>query len=133
MNDAAQLREWIRRDPYHFYWSTPDMWLTGNGLLAFRLEDDAGPLTYVRLDEEGEYVRLSTQFAPRDVVSKKRLMPGIVECLKRLTGFYTGRYKGFVFYSLNPSLVAFMAKQGFNPIGDDNYRLDFEGTNVRTE
>ncbi len=125
--DIRQLLEWTQADPYHFCQSLPEWWLTGNGLLAFRLEDDEGPLTYVRLDEEGEYIRIHIQFAPENVVSKKRLIVGLIEGLQKLVTFYKEKYKGFVFNSVNSSLVAFMSKQGFKPVGGDDYRLGFEG------
>jgi hypothetical protein len=127
-NDLEQLREWIAHDPYHFHLGQPEWWLTGNGLLAFCLMDDKGPLTYVRLDDEGEYIRIHTQFAPSDVVSKRRLVLGMLECLKVLRKVYKDK-RGFVFNSVNPSLVAFLKKyQGFQSIGSDDYRLDFEVT-----
>lgn len=125
--DVTQIEEWTRQDPYHFCRSLPTWWLTGNGLLAFRLEDDEGPLTYVRLDEEGEHVRIHIQFAPREAVSRKRLIVGLVEGLRILVGFYKEKYRGFIFNSVNPSLVAFMTGQRFKSVGGDDYRLDFEG------
>lgn len=69
-SDVEQLTEWIACDPYHFHQSHPEWWLTGakGSLLAFCLTDAQGPLTFVRLEEEGEYVRIHTQFAPESVV-----------------------------------------------------------------
>jgi hypothetical protein len=95
------------------------------------LMDDKGPLTYVRLDDEGEYVRLHTQFAPVSEVSKRRLVVGMLQCMSLLSDTYKAQKgrKGFVFQSVSPTLIAFMSKrQGFSSIGNDEYRVDFEVT-----
>lgn len=128
--DLEQLTEWITADTYHKHQGQPEWWLTGNGLLAFCLMDDKGPLTYVRLDEEGEYVRINTQFAPREIVSQRRLVVGMLRCMNALTDIYkTQGKKGFVFESISPTLIAFMSKrQGFSFIGNNEYRVDFEET-----
>lgn len=125
--DIEQIREWTLHDPYHFRRCLPEWWLTGNGLLAFCLMDSRGPLTYVRLDEEGEYVRIHTQFAPQSVVSKRRLVVGMIECVRKLIEIYKGEKKGLIFGSVSPSLIAFMDKHlGFKYVGDNDHRLDFE-------
>jgi hypothetical protein len=127
-NDIPQISEWVAADPYHKHQGQPEWWLTGNGLLAFCLMDDKGPLTYVKLDEEGEYVRIHTQFAPESVVSKRRLVIGMMGCMKVLKDLYKDK-KGLIFNSLNPSLIAFMGKhQGFKSVGSNDYRADFEET-----
>jgi hypothetical protein len=90
--------------------------------------DGKGPLAYVRLDAEGEYARIHTQFAPESIVSKRRLIVGMIQAVKSLIEYYRSGRKGLVFNSVNPSLVAFMSKHlGFKSIGQDDYRLDFEG------
>lgn len=128
-DDIEQIREWILHDPYHFHQGQPEWWLTGvdESLLAFCLADERGPLSYVRLDAEGEYVRIHTQFAPLSVVSKRRLVVGMIQALKTLADLYKGAYKGLVFNSINPSLIAFLDKHlGFKPVGNNDFRLDFE-------
>jgi hypothetical protein len=130
-DDLQQLTEWIQHDPYHFHLGQPEWWLTGaqDSLLAFCLMDARGPLTYVRLDAEGEYVRIHTQFAPESVVSKRRLVVGMIECMKKLIEIYKADgKKGMIFNSISSSLIAFMDKYlGFKSVGNDDYRLDFEG------
>jgi hypothetical protein len=129
VEDIPQLSEWIQHDPYHFHQGQPEWWMTGSegSLLAFCLMDARGPLAFVRLDEEGEYVRIHTQFAPRDVVSRHRLVLGMLQCMESLIELYKGSKKGMIFNSINPSLVAFMCKRlHFTSIGSDDYRLDFE-------
>jgi hypothetical protein len=130
VEDIPQLTEWIAHDPYHFHLGQPEWWLTGapNSLLAFCLMDDRGPLTYVRLDAEGEYVRIHTQFAPKSVVSQRRLVVGMVKAIHTLIGLYSkGTARGLIFNSVSPTLVTFMKNFGFTPVGNDDYRLDFEG------
>jgi len=126
--DVPQLNEWIQVDPYHKHQGQPEWWLTGGGLLSFCLMDNKGPLAYVRLDDEGEYVRINTQFGPESIVSKRRLVVGMLQCMSLLTDIYkTQGKKGFVFESISPTLITFMSKrQGFSSIGGSEYRVDFE-------
>jgi len=127
-DDIEQIKEWTLHDPYHFHQGQPEWWLTAaeGSLLAFCLMDSKGPLTYVRLDTEGEYVRIHTQFAPESVVSKRRLIVGMIWNIEVLIALFKD-YKGLIFNSVSPSLIAFMSKKfGFKPVGNDDYRLDFE-------
>lgn len=129
LGDIEQIKEWTARDPYHFHQGQPEWWLGEGSLLAFCLTDMKGPLTYVRLDAEGEYVRIHTQFAPLPVVSKRRLVAGVIEAVETLVVYYRemGK-KGLIFNSINSSLVAFMGKYlGFKSVGSDDYQLNFEG------
>ena len=97
--DVKQITEWTSRDLYHSE-EYPEWWLTGNGLLAFCLMDERGPLAYVRLNAEGEYVRIHTQFAPESVVSKRRLVVGMIACVKKLIEIYKAdEKKGLIFGS----------------------------------
>lgn len=129
-SDLEQIREWIAADPYHKDdpRCTPEGLLTGNGVLIFCLSDDEGPLCFVRLDAEGEFVRLSTQFGPESEVSKKRLIVGLLSAgIPAITAFAKeNKYKGIIFESKSPSLIVFMDKQGFFPVGHGDYALIFE-------
>lgn len=127
-NDLEQLTEWIQHDPYHFHLGQPEWWLTGaqGSLLAFCLMDEKGPLTFVRLDNEGEYVRIHTQFAPEAVVSKRRLLVGMMQSMEQLIKLYKLNKKGMIFNSISPTLIAFMIKRfGFKSVGKDDYQLIF--------
>jgi hypothetical protein len=128
--DLEQIREWIEADPYHKDdpRCTAEGLLTGNGALTFCLGDDEGPLCFVRLDAEGEFLRLSTQFGPESEVSKKRLIVGLLSTgIPAIVIFAKeGKYKGIIFESKSPSLIKFMEKQGFFPVSHDDYALIFE-------
>lgn len=128
-SDLDQIGEWIKADPYHQSQGNAEWWLGDGAKLAFCLMDDKGPLTYVRIDEEGEYLRLHTQFAPVDIVHPRRLIVGMIEAMSRLTIFYGAEdWKGFVFQSISPALIGFMSKRfGFEAIGSNDYRMAFEG------
>lgn len=129
--DVEQIAEWAAHDPYHFHQGQSEWWLTGapGSLLAFCLMDQRGPLAYVRLDAEGEIVRIHTQFAPEAVVSKRRLIAGMIQCMRKLIELYKqAGAKGMVFNSTSPNLIAFMNKHlGFKSVGSDDYQLNFGG------
>jgi hypothetical protein len=131
INDLEQIREWIAADPWHNTdaKANPEFLLTGGGELAFCLQDDKGPLCYLRLDAEGDMLRLAIQFAPEDQVSKRRLIIGLIKMgipAMVLFGKNNG-YKGIVFWSINPALIAFGDKQGFKPTEVENdFALVFE-------
>jgi hypothetical protein len=127
--DLEQILEWIAKDPFHV--GDPrcqaEGLLTGNGVLTFCLQDDQGPLCFVRLDVEGEALRLSTQFGPEEEVNKRRLVTGLLDAgIPAIILFGKNRnYKGIVFESINPSLIAFMSKQGFKATSGNDYMLTF--------
>jgi len=129
--DIPQLNKWIANDPYHFHLGKSEWWLTGveGSLLAFVLMDERGPLTFVRIDTEGEYVRLHTQFGPRSEVSQRRLVVGMIQCMEKLIELYQADAfcKGMIFNSVSLALIVFMCKRlGFKSVGDNDFRLDFE-------
>ena len=129
--DLEQILGWIAADPYHKDdpRCTAEGLLSGagNGVLTFCLQDSEGPLCYVRLDVEGEVLRLSTQFGPEEQVSKRRLVTGLLDAgIPAIKIFAKGKkYKGIVFESVSPSLIAFMDKQGFKAAGGNDYMLTF--------
>ena len=130
-DDLPKIQEWILLDPWHKdNLNIAEALLTGNGLLSFHLRDDEGPLCYVRLDAEGDLVRLAVQFGPEEQVSKSRLISGLLQMgIPTVVKFAKDRnFKGLIFYSESPTLVAFMKKQKFESVGNDNYQLIFEET-----
>ncbi len=114
-DDLERISSWTERDEYHKENNCPSWWLTGNGALSFRLDDAEGPVIYIRIDE-GEMYRLNCQFAPYDVVSKRRLIAGVMGIFPWLVYYSKSKgAKGMVFSSANPQLVRFMKKLGFEP------------------
>lgn len=128
--DLHQIREWINADPFHKNDSTflAEDLLTPNGLLSFCLCDDKGPLCFIRLNQDIDMVRIVIQFGPEPEVSKRRLIAGLIEGgIPAMKSFAKSKnFKGLVFESVNPSLIAFGVKQGFKSIGHDDYALVFE-------
>lgn len=126
ISDIDQIQKWTDADEYHRGQHNPSWWLTGNGFISFCLYDDKGPVCYVRIDD-GEYARLNVQFAPQDVVSKRRLVLAMLEALPKLIKTMKSHgSNGFIFDSISPTLISFMDKVGFSKIaGDDSYLLLF--------
>lgn len=128
LDDIPQIAEWASYDPYHFMQTTPEFWLTGaeGSLLTFCLTDEKGPLCYVRIDPESGFARVHIQFAPESVVSKRRLVVGLLMGLGVMKGSLPDAgMKGMIFNTINPALANFFIKQGFKSVGNDDYRLDF--------
>lgn len=125
--DIVRLIVWTDVDEWHKGQDNPTWWLTGNGLLAFVLTDDNGPLCYVRLDRDGDLVRLHTQFGPAEHVGKLRLVRGMVKCIPAMIEVAKkNEARGLVFSSSSPTLVAFMKnKFGFELAQDGDYVLVF--------
>jgi hypothetical protein len=126
--DVQRISDWTQVDEYHRENNVPAWWLTGNGSLAFRLDDDEGPVVYIRVDE-GDLYRLHCQFAPRDVVSKRRLISSMMGIFPWVSEYAKSRgAKGVVFNSGSPSLARFMKKLGFEPSWEKygDYVLKFE-------
>lgn len=126
-SDIPQLIDWISADPFHHNMN-PEWWLTGGEcLLAFVVMDDAGPTMYVRLDEEGDLVRVHVQFGPEDEVSKKRVAASLKDGFVRVADFVkTSQKKGLVFESESPLLILFLEKMGFKSVGGTDYKFMFQ-------
>jgi hypothetical protein len=130
--DRERLERWIKEDPYHKDFLHPFWWLTGRDgtLLCFRLDDFDGPLCYVRLDEKlpDGTIRLHTQFAPREEVSKLRLVKGMLKCIPIILHVCRQQHAvSIVFQSVSPTLIGFMQKKfGFQPAGGTDYMLPLQ-------
>src|ERR1700684_1692780 len=114
--DVETIKMWAEQDidPAHHSIS-PFWWVTGNGLLSYRIEDGKGVTMYVRLDSENGLMRNSTQFAPEPEGSKIRVVKSILWTLPKMEP--VGRQfglTGFIYQSVSPALVSFMStKFGF--------------------
>jgi hypothetical protein len=127
VDDIPQIAEWLAADPWHRddERNDPELMITGYGVLAFCLEDDKGPLVYIKLTEDGDDMRISMQFAPESVVSKRRLIVGLIKVgIPLMQGYAEGwGCKGLVYESTNPSLIEFGKKNGFDAVdGTNDYR-----------
>ena len=132
-SDVEQIREWLAADLDHKTQvdANPEWMLTGRGLLSFCIVDPKGPICYVRFDRDSDLVRVATQFAPESVVSKRRVVIGLIKALipTMLLFAKDNSFKGLVFKSTSESLISFMRKQKFVLDKDDDYVLLFEGGN----
>lgn len=112
--DISQIQEWAEADPWHHNHNQPEWWITGSeGYVAGCVQDDKGPVFYLKVEEEDENFRLHVQFAPRTEVSRKRLVMAMREVSVALFVFLLSKGKGIIFNSENPSLVRFMSSMGF--------------------
>jgi hypothetical protein len=128
--DIDELLEWIIQDPHHRDHVDPFFWLTGNGILSYKIVDSLGTTMYVRLEEDNKLMRIHTQFGPEEQVSKIRVIKSLLWALPKME--LVGRkfdLEGFVFKSTSSSLIKFMTyKFGFTPMGNDDYSKPFEGS-----
>jgi hypothetical protein len=130
VDDIAEIAEWINLDGDHQNKGIPaNWWLTGNDCItAGCIEDQSGPVMYLRIDAEGDFVRGHIQFGPESRVSKKRTALVLLEGLPAVALEMKKKgFKGILFESTCPSLIAFMNKLKFNRVTDTNdYLLLFE-------
>lgn len=132
--DIQQVKEWIAADPWHRddpLNQFPERMITGNGLLSFCIQDDEGPVCYVKLTEDGGLVRCAIQFGPESEISRKRVSKALTEAGVPAMKIFAKEagYTGLIFESVNPELIAFAKKFGFNAVGDDQFVAVFEGQN----
>lgn len=122
--DVEQLTEWIKADEYHNDVLNPHWWLTGNGLLSFRLEDSKGIAMYVRLDKDEDLLRMNFQFAPPDVVSKRRVARDLLWVVPKMRVIAKqNQLRALIFRSRSPNLVLFgQVAFGFVPVGNNDYK-----------
>src|ERR1700733_3397906 len=96
--------------------------LTGQGLLSYRLDDAWSTLCYVRVNEEPDYLRLHTQFAPRDLVSRSRIVAGMLFAIPMMTELAAVMGKsGLVTESVSPNLIRCLQRLGFDSVGNNDY------------
>jgi hypothetical protein len=134
--DMPQIAEWISADPFHANQFEAIDWLTGQGEITFTVQDEIGPVMYVRFDKEGRLLRLRTQFMPESPTSKERTGKAIFGAMQLFLPTAAERYDadGIVFETENPELALYMSHVlKFEPAGGKDYRLMFskETANVR--
>lgn len=128
--DLPKIREWIQTDSFHR--DDPrciaEGMLTGNGLLTFKIVDDKGIICFVRLDVDGIFVRIATQFGPDTEVHKKRVIRAIrnLGIPLAIAAAKKDNAAGLIFESVSPLLISFMKRLNFQPLGNNDYVLEFE-------
>jgi hypothetical protein len=126
LDDISQIQEWTLADPYHSEQKNPAWWISGNGsFLSGCVEDDFGRVLYFRLDEEGSLVRLNVQFAPEEVVSKKRVAMTLMKAFPKIVSLVREQFEGLIYASTSPNLIKFLSSLGFQSM-DEDYVLKFE-------
>lgn len=125
--DYNRIAEWIDRDIFHFGKMTPEYWLPcPEALYSFCLEDDQGPVLYLRVDKEGDLFRFHMQFAPEEQVSRLRTAKALFKIFDPLVSEFKKEGKGIIFKSTNDPLIRFMERKGFVSCGNDDYLLQWE-------
>lgn len=116
-DDVVQIQEWTAVDPWHQNQKQPEWWLTGSdAYVCGCVQDEVGPVVYIKVEEEETQFRLHCQFGPRREVGRKRLLLAMKEGLPPLLLHLLSKGKDVVFNSSNPSLVRFMWSVGFKPV-----------------
>lgn len=125
--DLDQIREWVAADPWHQNQKQPEWWLTGSeAYVCACVQDDKGPVVYIKVEEESEQFRLHCQFGPRNEVNRSRLLLAMRDGLPPLLTHLLSKGKSVVFNSSNPNLIKFMLSRGFVKDGNNDYILRFE-------
>ena len=124
--DRVQILQWITLDPYHTQDASEesvDLFLTDrDNLLSCAVKDEEGIVFYLQLRQEGELVRIGTQFGPEDQVSKKRVVEAIKDALVSTKVLVqSAGAEGFVYESTSHSLIKFMSSFGFVPHKGNDY------------
>jgi hypothetical protein len=134
--DLPLISKWVAADPWHgqsqVHRENVEFWLTGNHapcLFACKVEDSFGPVLFLRLEDRKEngFARLHIQFAPYEEVDKKRLVRVLLGLIPKIVEFSKANgFKGLVFPSVSPKLIAFAKRCfGFQEVEDDDYKLIF--------
>lgn len=127
--DIEQIKQWAEQDidPTHRSVS-PVWWITGNGILCYKIVDSQGVTMYVRTEADNNMLRLHTQFGPESQVSKIRVIKSLLWALPKME--VVGKQfelTGFVFRSQSGSLIDFMTlKFGFESLSGDDYCKRFD-------
>jgi hypothetical protein len=107
-SDHAQIAEWIAKDPDHQKHCTPEFWLPSKNTECFRVEDDQGPVFFVRAEN---VLRLHIQFSD----NRKRNARAINEFTDFIRENSRARgYKQIIFESVFKPLIRFLDRRGFH-------------------
>lgn len=125
--DLSQIGDWITADSFHQGQSAM-FWLTGSDcLFAARVEDKRGVVAYARVEEEETGYRIHAQFAPEDIVSRRRVARAIVNFIVTMKAVAnTNKKQRLITESENPDLIVFLAGLGFLPGEGHDYILKLD-------
>ena len=128
--DLPQIKVWWDADEDHKRKPfSDDFFLTGSGLLVFRLDDSHGAVLYTRIEQDSDpaRIRMHIQFAPSDRVSRRRVVSAILKTLPVVIEHFNGEgFQQMVFDSVSPSLIKFLSHFGFEQTeGTNDYMLTF--------
>ena len=111
-DDAPLIGTWILADEDHrdkmdaTFFTTPDDRST-----VYAVEDEEGPVIFVRQEIDGMATRLHTQFPPD---SRKRVAKALLQGYPAVAADAKQRgFKAVVFDSVSPALIRFMLRFGF--------------------
>jgi hypothetical protein len=120
-SDKPLLDQWIANDPEHRALFLPEFFYEVNRV-SFVIEDNQGPVMFVKLDPHPPEMRLFIQFSnsPSRVAKAMLKHFSTVRDIVRKTGA-----KSMVFDTKNPKLASFCEKAfGFKCVGQSSdYRL----------
>lgn len=135
--DLPLVQSWLDADTWHRdnLANRADYMLTGFGLLCYQVQDDRGTVFFIRLEQDSkneDLIRVVAQFAPEAEVSKRRVIAGLIKAFLPASKKFAANkgYAGLIFESVNPSLISFMSKFGFQAVGGDDYAFRFEVAHV---
>lgn len=119
--DTALVAEWIEADPDHAGRVAPEFFTKPSDLsTVYVIEDDKGPVIFVRQEVEGMNARLHTEFLPG---GKLRIARALKQAFPAVSADAKSRgFKAVLFESKSISLIAFMIKQ-FGFVADCKVQL----------
>lgn len=125
--DYDTITRWIEADIFHFGKMDANWWLPRpDALYSFCVEDDKGAVLFIRIDKEQDIFRFHMQFPPTEEIGKLRVAKTLLKIFNPLIDEFKQGGKGIVFQSTNDPLIKFMIKKGFQPVGNDDYLLQWE-------
>jgi hypothetical protein len=114
--DIGQIARWQAQDTSKADDLSPEYWLTGSPdcIFAGSAMDSDGVVLYLRCEQENEFVRFHTLFAPLDVASQRRVALALLEGFPKFSESMKSYGAGLVMETRSESLAKFMTdKFGF--------------------
>jgi len=125
VDDLPEIQRWIDADADHAG-KMEAPWWRGGDVLNCCAEDEHGPVMYLRIDKEKDKVRMHIQFAPTNEVSKLRVAGAFIEGLPRMIlSMKKLGFSAIVYESTSQSLIRFMWRMHFVPLGENQYLRPF--------